>query len=142
HEGSPTAAGNLAWFLRQFCAGDGERCGRFDGWVGGGGGRRGGVLFLPYLYGSNLGGNTPGGLIGLSAHHEMADVVQAIYQGIVFSHLIHQERMVQLNPRIERVRMTGGPTQSEVWMPMYADAGNLPLGGVETRPGGRRAAAL
>lgn len=39
-----------------------------------------GLLFLPYLYGSNLGGNTPGGLIGLSAHHEMADVVQAIYQ--------------------------------------------------------------
>ena len=60
----------------------------------------------------------------------------------MFSHLIHQERMVQLNPRIERVRMTGGPTQSEVWMQMYADAGNLPLEVVETRQSGCRAAAL
>ena len=60
----------------------------------------------------------------------------------MFSHLIHQERMVQLNPRIERVRMTGRPTQSEVWMQMYADAGNLPLEVVETRQSGCRAAAL
>lgn len=142
HEGSPTSAGNLAWFLRQFCADDRQRYAQFNARVAERREQPSGLLFLPYLYGSNLGGNTPGGLIGLSAHHEMADVVQAIYQGIVFSHLIHQERMVQLNPRIERVRMTGGPTQSEVWMQMYADAGNLPLEVVETRQSGCRAAAL
>ncbi|MBE4972074.1 carbohydrate kinase [Serratia ureilytica] len=142
HEGSPTSAGNLAWFLRQFCADDRQRYAQFNAWVAERREQPSGLLFLPYLYGSNLGGNTPGGLIGLSAHHEMADVVQAIYQGIVFSHLIHQERMVQLNPRIERVRMTGGPTQSEVWMQMYADAGNLPLEVVATRQSGCRAAAL
>ncbi|CAI2473712.1 FGGY-family carbohydrate kinase [Serratia ficaria] len=142
HEGSATSAGNLAWFLRQFCGGDRQRYAQFNAWVAARRERACDILFLPYLYGSNLGAGVPGGLIGLSGHHGMADVVQAIYQGIVFSHLIHQDRLLQLNPRVERVRMTGGPTQSEVWMQIYADAGNLPLEVVETRQSGCRAAAL
>ena len=33
HEGSPTSAGNLAWFLRQFCADDRQRYAQFNAWV-------------------------------------------------------------------------------------------------------------
>lgn len=79
HEGSPTSAGNPPRFLRQFCADDRQRYAQFNARVAERREQPSGLLFLPYLYGSNLGGNTPGGLIGLSAHHEMADVVQAIY---------------------------------------------------------------
>ena len=72
----------------------------------------------------------------------MADIVHAIYQGIVFSHLVHQDRLVALNPRVERIRMTGGPTQSDVWMQMFANAGNLPLEVVNIQQSGCRAAAI
>lgn len=142
HEGSPTSAGNLAWFLRQFCGNDPQRYGQFNRWVAERSERPSDIVFLPYLYGSNLGSHLPGGLIGLGGHHDMADVVHAIYQGIVFSHLIHQDRLVALNPRVERIRMTGGPTQSAIWMQMFANAGNLPLEVVKVQQSGCRAAAL
>lgn len=142
HEGSPTSAGNLAWFLRQFCDNDHQRYAQFNRWVAERSERPSDIVFLPYLYGSNLGSNLPGGLIGLGGHHDIADIVHAIYQGIVFSHLIHQDRMVALNPRVERIRMTGGPTQSAIWMQMFANAGNLPLEVVDIQQSGCRAAAL
>ncbi|AHG21405.1 3-keto-L-gulonate kinase [Chania multitudinisentens RB-25] len=142
HEGSPTSAANLAWFLRQFCNNDHQRYAQFNRWVAERSERPSDIVFLPYLYGSNLNSNLPGALIGLSGHHEMADIVHAIYQGILFSHLIHQDRMVALNPRVERIRMTGGPTQSAVWMQMFANAGNLPLEVVDIQQSGCRAAAI
>lgn len=142
HEGSPTSAGNLAWFLRQFCENDRQRYAQFNRWVAERSDRACDIVFLPYLYGSNLGANLSGGLIGMSAHHEMGDVIHAIYQGIVFSHLVHQDRMLALNAQVERIRMTGGPTQSAVWMQMFADAGNLPLEVVDVQQSGCRAAAI
>ncbi|CAI1956427.1 FGGY-family carbohydrate kinase [Serratia fonticola] len=142
HEGSPTSASNLAWFLRQFCDNDHQRYAQFNRWVQERSKQPSDITFLPYLFGSNLGSNLPGGLIGLGGHHDMADIVHAIYQGIVFSHLVHQDRLVALNPRVERIRMTGGPTQSDVWMQMFANAGNLPLEVVNIQQSGCRAAAI
>ncbi|MFC0229307.1 FGGY-family carbohydrate kinase [Serratia aquatilis] len=142
HEGSPTSASNLAWFLRQFCDNDHQRYAQFNCWVAERSQQPSEIVFLPYLYGSNLGNNLPGALLGLRGHHDMADIVHAIYQGIVFSHLVHQDRLVALNPAVERIRMTGGPTQSEVWMQMFANAGNLPLEVVNIQQSGCRAAAI
>lgn len=142
HEGSPTSASNLAWFLRQFCDNDHQRYAQFNRWVSERSQQPSDIVFLPYLYGSNLGSNLPGALLGLRGHHDMADIVHAIYQGIVFSHLVHQDRLLALNPNVERIRMTGGPTQSGVWMQMFANAGNLPLEVVNIQQSGCRAAAI
>ncbi len=46
-------------------------------------------------------------LLGLSSHHTDADIVYAIYQGIVFSHLLHQDRIVGLDNTTESIRFTG-----------------------------------
>ncbi|VTR16693.1 L-xylulose/3-keto-L-gulonate kinase [Serratia fonticola] len=85
HEGKPTSASNLAWFLRQFCDNDHQRYAQFNRWVQERSKQPSDITFLPYLFGSNLGSNLPGRLIGLGGHHDMADIVHAIYQGIVFS---------------------------------------------------------
>lgn len=147
HEGSPTSAGNLSWFLRQFCGDDIQYYQHCDQWVtsrylSAATENNDSILFLPYLYGANCFKNLSGALVGLRGHNSMADIVYAIYQGIVFSHCIHQDRILRLNPYTERIRMTGGPTQSAIWMQMFADASNLPLEVVKIQQGGCRAAAL
>ncbi|WP_431225689.1 FGGY-family carbohydrate kinase [Serratia sp. L9] len=142
HEGSPTSAANLSWFMRTFWGNDASLYPKFDQWVNNKRGQQSEVVFLPYLFGSNLSLNLNGSLIGMRSHHGMPDVVNAIYQGIVFSHLLHQDRVLQLNPNVERIRITGGPTHSLAWMQMFADAGNLPLEVVDIQQCGCRAAAL
>lgn len=142
HEGSPTSAGNLAWFMRHFWANDRTLYPQFDRWVAERRERASDIVFLPYLFGSNLSLNLSGSLVGLRGHHGMPEVVNAIYQGIVFSHLLHQDRILQLNTQVERIRITGGPTHSASWMQMFADGGNLPLEVVDIQQCGCRAAAL
>ncbi|HDN2510947.1 TPA: carbohydrate kinase [Providencia rettgeri] len=142
HEGSPTSASNLAWFTRNFFN---QRLQDYDvlnHCVAEGATRKNDILFFPWLYGSNYHSNLHGGLLGLSSHHTDADIVYAIYQGIVFSHLLHQDRIVGLDNATESIRFTGGPTQSPLWMQMFCDASNLPLDVVNVQQSGCQAAAL
>ncbi|HGV3500845.1 MULTISPECIES: FGGY-family carbohydrate kinase [unclassified Providencia] len=142
HEGSPTSASNLAWFTRHFFN---QRLQDYDvlnHCVAEGATRKNDILFFPWLYGSNYHSNLHGGLLGLSSHHTDADIVYAIYQGIVFSHLLHQDRIVGLDNATESIRFTGGPTQSPLWMQMFCDASNLPLDVVNVQQSGCQAAAL
>ncbi|MBI6202436.1 FGGY-family carbohydrate kinase [Providencia rettgeri] len=142
HEGSPTSASNLAWFTRHFFN---QRLQDYDvlnHCVAEGATRPNDILFFPWLYGSNYHSNLHGGLLGLSSHHTDADIVYAIYQGIVFSHLLHQDRIVGLDNTTESIRFTGGPTQSPLWMQMFCDASNLPLDVVNVQQSGCQAAAL
>lgn len=142
HEGSPTSGGNLTWFLRQFFDND-QRCyAQFDKWVEERYCQISDIVFLPYLYGSNISAELSAGLTGLRGHHGMADIVYAIYLGIVFSHMLHQDRVLALNPKINRIRMTGGLARSAVWMQLFTDAGNLPVEVVQVQQSGCLAAAL
>ncbi|XBS69482.1 FGGY-family carbohydrate kinase [Acerihabitans sp. KWT182] len=142
HEGSPTSAANLAWFMRHFCGDEKDPYRQFDQWVAERSGHDTELVFLPYLFGSNYSLNLAGGLVGMRSHHEKADIIYALYEGIVFSHLLHQDRILRLNPQVKRIRITGGPTHSAVWMQMFADAGNLPLDVINIKQSGCRAAAL
>lgn len=140
HEGSPTSASNLTWFIKQFFQDEAQCYQNFEQWIAQSCDEQ--LVFLPYLFGSNLEMDLQGGLIGLSGHHTKKDVIAAIYRGIVFSHLVHQDRIISLNPAIEKIRFTGGPSRSRQWTQMYADAANLPLEVVDIEQAGCRAAAL
>ncbi|PVZ85974.1 carbohydrate kinase [Serratia sp. S1B] len=140
HEGSPTSASNLSWFVKQFFSDQANCYQEFEQWIGESSDTN--LVFLPYLFGSNLAMDLQGGLIGLSGHHTKKDVLAAIYRGITFSHLVHQDRIIALNPAINKIRFTGGPSQSKKWTQMYADAANLPLEVVDIEQAGCRAAAL
>lgn len=78
----------------------------------------------------------------MGGHHDAADMVYAIYQGIVFSHLLHQDKLLQLSDGTRTIRFTGGPTHSRIWMQMFCDASNLPLEIVDVEQSGCRAAAI
>lgn len=142
HEGSPTSASNLAWFVQQFLPNLPDSYATLNQWAEQGYQKSEDILFFPWLYGSNFKANLHAGFLGLCGHHGMEDMVYAIYQGIVFSHLLHQDRILALSAGAGSIRFTGGPTHSRVWMQMFCDASNLPLEIVDVRQSGCRAAAL
>ncbi|MDX5629190.1 MULTISPECIES: FGGY-family carbohydrate kinase [unclassified Brenneria] len=142
HEGSPTSASNLSWFVQQFLPDLPDSYRVINQWVAQAYQKPADILFFPWLYGSNFSANLSGGFWGLCGHHRTEDIVYAIYQGILFSHLLHQDRVLALIEGTECIRFTGGPTHSLIWMQMFCDAGNLPLEIVDVRQSGCRAAAL
>jgi len=122
HEGSPTSAGNLEWFAEQFGKLDYPAMNAAVAAL-----KKAGtdLFFVPFLYGTNAGLGMTAGLYGLSALHTRDHLLQAVYEGVVYCHLVHLDRMLRLFPAVEALRVTGGPARSEVWMQMLADASGL-----------------
>lgn len=150
HEGSPTSASNLAWMIKQFFNNDQSVYQKFNQMLADKSTDNLkyadedalDLIFLPYLFGSNQASNLKGGFYGMSGHHTQDDMIAAMYRGIIYSHLIHQDRILKLNPDIEKIRFTGGPSQSEAWMQMMTDAGGLNLEVVDIKQAGCQAAAM
>jgi L-xylulokinase len=141
-EGSPTSAGNLEWFLDTFLAQERKSFGdNFYAYITGLISRTKPtdpqVLFLPFLYGCNE-GNLKGGFFGLDASHGQAAMLRAIFEGVIFSHYRHIERLLKFRACPEVIRLTGGAAHSQVWCQMFADCIGIP---VET-PAGSELGAL
>lgn len=134
-EGSATSASNLEWFVTEFFAAEREQA------------RRGGgsvfdvvnklvaatndadppVFFLPFLYGSNVSPDAKGSFVGLSGWHNRAHMLRAIYEGVVFSHRTHVERLGRFRPMPTSLRLTGGAARSDVWLRIFADCFGVPV---------------
>lgn len=122
HEASPTSAGNLEWFAQQLGQLDYDAVNRLVASLPKGGTD---LYFVPFLYGTNAGLGMTAGLYGLSALHGREHVLQAVYEGVVYCHLVHHERMLRLFPEVEALRVTGGAARSPAWMQLLADATGL-----------------
>lgn len=142
HEGSPTSASNLQWFIDQFMDGKTDAFETCNAWVKELYDQPSEILFFPYLYGSNISLDLKGCFYGLEALHEKKHMIKSIYEGIVFSYLIHHERIMDLEPKIKRIRFTGGPTRSNVWMQLFCDATGLPTEVIDLKQPGCRSAAF
>ena len=142
HEGSPTSASNLEWFVRNFMpdvAQPYQRCNEMVAAL-----KKGetGVQFLPYLFSSNLGDNLSSGFYGLANAHGLPHIVQAIYEGICFAQHAHLERILALSGHDRVLRLTGGPARSAVWMQMVADISELPVDVMHVKESGCLGAAI
>jgi L-xylulokinase len=127
HDASPTSAANLQWLLDAFPFGQETDFSVLNAQVEALPKATGGVLFLPFITGSNAGLGMKGGLYGLQAAHGRAHVVQAVMEGIVFSLNVHLRRIRRLFPDATALRATGGPARSRPWMRMLADLSGLPV---------------
>ena len=131
-EGSPTSAGNLDWFIETFLQHEKLEYGNgFFGWleqqittVSPGSSD---ITFLPFLYGCNAGKDIPAAFYGIKGHHSRAHLIRAVYEGIVFSHKTHIDRLLNFREAPEVLRCSGGATQSPVWMQMFADIIGIPV---------------
>ncbi|MDR3515304.1 MAG: carbohydrate kinase [Azospirillaceae bacterium] len=127
HEGSPTSAGNLEWFVHTFMGDSADPYQRCEAMIEALPPGDGAIQFLPYLFSSNLGDNLSAGFYGLANAHGLAEVVRAVYEGICFSQHVHLERILALSGRDKILRLTGGPARSKVWMQMVADISEMPV---------------
>lgn len=132
-EGSPTSASNLEWFVTHFCAEEAaqaeargisvyEICNERVAEVG-----STDVIFQPFLFGSNVSGSARAGFYGLGGWHTRAHVVRAVYEGIVYSHLTHVEKLRAAGANPEVARLSGGGARSRVWTQIFADALAIPM---------------
>lgn len=124
HEASPTSSGNLEWFVSRFHLPDYEA---INNGIAALKPASSSVLFVPFLYGSNAGLGMQAGFYGMQAHHTQMHLLQAVYEGVLFSLMYHLGRMLQRFPQANVLRVTGGPTKSKVWMQMLADLTGMRL---------------
>ena len=135
-EGSPTGAGNLEWFAEAFLgdkkellkqSGGGSVFAWADAEVAEVEPGLDAPLFLPFLYGENVGYPAKACFLGLDNRHGRTDVMRAVYEGCAFSHNMHLQRLYAFRPRPEVIRLTGGAARSAVWMQMFADIFQVPV---------------
>ncbi|WP_186171827.1 FGGY-family carbohydrate kinase [Vibrio chagasii] len=121
HEASPTSAGNYEWFSDYLGEDRKLDHAQNQALVDALDPASSSVYFVPFLYGSNQGLGLKSGFYGLQSHHTKGHLIQAIWEGILFCHNLHLERMRQRFPKANVLKVTGGPASSPVWMQMLAD---------------------
>ena len=135
-EGSPTGAGNLEWFVSTFLEdkksllkqeSKGSVLAWADGVVAACEPKETDPIFLPFLYGENVGYPAKATFLGLVSQHTRAEVLRAVYEGCVLSHNMHIQRLYAFREKPEVVRITGGAARSAVWMQMFADIFQVPV---------------
>ncbi|MDX9868438.1 MAG: FGGY-family carbohydrate kinase [Kiritimatiellia bacterium] len=135
-EGSPTGAGNLEWFAREFLderrallsqSGAGPIYAWADAAVTPLAPQANDPFFLPFLYGSNTGYPAKACFLGLEHRHTRNDVMRAVYEGCVFAHADHLQRLGAFRPAPETIRLSGGAARSRVWSQMFADILGTPV---------------
>lgn len=142
HEGSPTSAGNVEWFVRTFLGAMTDVYRQADDMISKLPKAATDIQFLPYLFASNLGDDLAGGLYGLANAHGLGEVMQAVYEGVAFSQHVHLERIIKLSGRDKTLRLTGGPTRSKPWMQMVADISQMPVEVMHVEQSGCLGAAI
>ena len=134
-EGSPTSASNLEWFVTHFLEAEraaAEADGRSvydvcNDLVAQTKPEETGIVFLPFLFGSNAHPDAKACFIGLEGRHTRASVLRAIYEGVVFAHRAHLDRLLQFRPPPETIQFTGGAARSRVWVQIFADCFQIPV---------------
>jgi L-xylulokinase len=131
-EASATSITNLEWFINQFCTEERRKAKKMgistheicDDLVSKTD-RHLALIFHPFLHGSNVQSNARAGFYGLGGWHTKADMLRAIYEGIVFGHLNHIDKLWESGEvDIKTVRLTGGGSRSPVLSQMFADVLN------------------
>lgn len=135
-ESSPTSAGNLEWFIREFlpeAAKEAQEKGEniydvVDRWVEETPVNRFVPIFLPFLMASNVHPNAKASFVGIALSHTRADITRSIFEGIAFCHRYHFERLMATRTSVpDTIRLSGGAAKAKVWAQMFADVMKLPV---------------
>lgn len=131
-EASATSMSNLDWFITQFCSAENreaqekgisiyEVCDRIAAGLPG---KENAPFFHPFLFGSNVQANARAGFYGLAGWHTHADLLRSLYEGIVFGHVNHIEKLSSDRATFERIRLTGGGSRSKYLAQLFANVLN------------------
>ncbi len=149
-EGSATSATNLEWFVNQCCGDERteakqrgvsvyEICSEEVASLPPGSTN---IIFHPFLYGSNVQPTARAGFYGVAGWHTRAHLLRALYEGVVFGHFNHIEKLRAAGGQINTARLAGGGSRSAVWSQMFADTIQVPMEISDGNELGARGAAL
>ncbi len=149
-EGSATSATNLEWFVNQFCGEERVEAKRrgisvydvCNEEVGSLLPDSANIIFHPFLFGSNVQPSARSGFYGVAGWHTRAHLLRALYEGVVFGHLNHIEKLRKAGGQINTARLAGGGSRSLVWSQMFADMIQVPIEITDGNELGARGAAL
>ncbi len=150
-ESSPTSAGNNEWFIRQILPEVREEAKRegkniydiMNSWCEEFNPEDFVPVFLPFLTASNVNPLARAAFIGLDASHNRHHMLRAVYEGIVYSHRWHLDRLLKTRENKDAViRLAGGVAKSEAWTQMFADVMNLPVETVDVGETGALGCAI
>jgi len=145
-ECSPTSASNLEWFIQTFLkelAGEASLYRVADEMVGGVAPDEANIIFLPYLYGGSDDANAGAAFVNIHAAHTRAQMLRSVYEGIVFGHRLHIERLLSGAARPPKaIRLAGGVVNSQAWVQMFADILNMEIQTVDSAELGALGAAM
>jgi L-xylulokinase len=133
-EGSATSMANLEWFVNTLCGEEKQEaqkrgvsvydvCSELVASLPPGSTD---VIFHPFLFGSNVQPTARAGFYGLSGWHTKAHLLRALYEGVVYGHMTHVDKLRILGP-LSVARLTGGGSRSAVWTQIFADALNMTM---------------
>ncbi len=149
-ESSPTSAGNLEWYIKMFMQKESEDAkaqGKSiyqycDELVESVGVEDQDIIFLPYIYGSNYNAASKASFIGMASHHSRAHIVRSVFEGIVFCHMVHIERLLMNRTDFKSIRLAGGAANSTVWTQMFSDVTGYPVEVVDVKELGTLGCAM
>ncbi len=79
-------------------------------------------IFTPFLMGTNVHLNAKASFVGINSFHKREHLIRAIFEGIVFSHKTHFNKLMSTrDKKFDCIRLAGGAAKSDVWSQMFAD---------------------
>ncbi len=150
-ESSPTSAGNNEWFvktllpeLRAEAKAKGSSIYEImNEWAASLPAEEFVPIFLPFLMASNVHPNAKSSFIGMSTSHTRAHLAKSVYEGIIFCHKMHLDRLLATRENLpECIRLAGGAAKSKVWTQMFADILGIPVETVNVNETGALGCAI
>lgn len=150
-ESSATSAGNNEWFVQQLLpelATQAEEKGVsiydvLNDWVEKISPEEFVPVFLPFLMASNVHPNAKGSFVGISVNHTRGHLLRSVYEGVVFCHKAHMDKLLHSRQFPSRtVRLVGGAARSRVWTQMFADVLQVPVETVDANETGALGCAI
>lgn len=150
-ESSPTSAGNNEWFIRNILpevVKEAKASGRsqydvMNIWVESVSPKEFVPVFLPYIMASNVHPNARGTFVGISLNTTRAHMLRSVYEGIVFCHKMHIDKLLASRSTPPKaIRLAGGAAHSRVWTQIFADVLQMPIEFVEIDETGAFGCAL
>lgn len=134
-ENSMTSASNLEWFIQNLMAAEKKEAelagGRVytitDDMAASVSPEDCPVIFLPFLFGTNVNADAKACFLGVSGLHTKAHLMRAVYEGVAFSHRAHMENLLRFRERPASIRISGGAARSRVWVQIFADVFQIPI---------------
>ncbi|BDR53367.1 carbohydrate kinase [Bombiscardovia nodaiensis] len=124
---SPTSAGNLDYMVHM-ATGHAPDFTELESMLSRTDASSSSMLFLPFLYGSNVNLKAESAFVGLRSSDNTDQFMRSIYEGVAFAHRQHIDQLLQVLGRKPQVaRISGGACNSPLWIQMFADVLNMPI---------------